>query len=169
MDEPDPVAVDGPEEHDEPASSSRASRFDRSPEPNRRDARVLEHEQERDFALLDEFFPVGLAEPGGDVPVDVAHIVAELVLHHLVEFHSAAADGRAILAAEDVFHRVAHPPFQLAQDRQLEVAGETGAGRHGARAGTGGAGRTSPSAGTGVVFRTWLMTRSAVRSSASAS
>ena len=44
---------------------------------------------------------------------DVADIVAELVFHDLVELDPAAAKGRAVFAAEDVFDRVADTPRKL--------------------------------------------------------
>ena len=77
--------------------------------------RVLKEHEQRDLAFLDEFFPVGLAEPRGDVPVDVAHIVAKRVFHDLVELHAAAAEGGTVLAAEHVLDGVAHTPLEAAQ------------------------------------------------------
>jgi len=79
---------------------------------------VLDDEEQRDLALLDEFLPVGFAEAGGDVPVDVSHIVAELVLHHLVELHAAAAEGGAVLTAGHVLDGVAYTPLEATQPRE---------------------------------------------------
>ena len=76
---------------------------------------VFEDQEEGDLALLDEFLAVGLAEAGGDVPVDVADVVAEFVFDDLVELHAATAESGAVFAAEDVFDGVADAPFELAQ------------------------------------------------------
>jgi hypothetical protein len=79
--------------------------------------RILKHDQQGDFALFDEFFPIRLAEARGDVPVDVAYVVAKLVFHDLVELHAAAAKGGAIFAAEHGLDRMAHAPLKAAQER----------------------------------------------------
>ncbi len=80
---------------------------------------VLEEQQQRNLALLDKFLAVGLAKAGGDVPVDVADVVAVGVLDDLVELHAAAAERRAVLAAEHVLDRMTHAPLELAQKRKL--------------------------------------------------
>ena len=75
------------------------------------------------LALLDEFLAVSLAEPRGDIPVDIAHVVAELVFHDLVELHAASAEGGAIFTAQHIFDRVAHAPFELTQQREGRSGG----------------------------------------------
>ena len=93
----------------------------------------------------------------GDIPVDVAHVVAERVFHDLIELHAAATKRRAILAAEDVLDGVADAPLELAQEGE-------------GRAGLGGFdGHDQTVLGTGVLSRTWATIFSGVISSASAS
>jgi hypothetical protein len=82
---------------------------------------IFEDEEEGDFAFFDEFLAVGFAEAGRDVPIDVADVVAEGVFHDLVELHAAAAEGGAIFAAEDIFHGVAHAPFELAEEGEWRL------------------------------------------------
>ena len=92
--------------------------------------RILEHQEQRDLALLDKSLPVGFAEPRRDVPVNIAHVVAELVFHNLVEFHAATAKGRAVFTAEHVLDGMAHAPLQPAQQGQLGLrTGGGGGGR----------------------------------------
>jgi hypothetical protein len=114
--EADAVPVDRAEEHDEAGQLEQRLPLGLRARAEVQRRRVLEDEQERHLALLDELLAVGLAQPGGDVPVDVADVVAELVAHDLVEFDAAAAERRAVLAAQDVLDRVAHPPLELAQE-----------------------------------------------------
>jgi hypothetical protein len=90
---------------------------------------VLKEDDDGDFAFFDEFFAVGFAEAGGDVPIDVADVVAVFVADDLVEFHAAAAEGGAVFAAEGGFDGVAHAPFEFAQEGQgVGDAGEEGGG-----------------------------------------
>jgi hypothetical protein len=99
VDEPHAVAIHGPEQHDEAGEFHErlALRLGAGAEVQR--GRILEHHQEGDLAFLDEFLAVGLAEPRGDVPVDVAHVVAEAVFHDLVELHAPSAKGGTVFAA----------------------------------------------------------------------
>ena len=78
---------------------------------------VVEEQHDGELALLDVLLAVRLAAARGDVPVDVAHVVAELVLHHLIELAAAAAEGGAVLAAEQRVRRVADSPLELAEER----------------------------------------------------
>ena len=57
---------------------------------------------------------VRLAGPRGDVPVDLAHVVAERVRADLRELASLPEEPRAVVAREQPFH----PP----RDRDLERA-----------------------------------------------
>ena len=79
----------------------------------------VHHEQHGELALLEVALDEGRAEPGGDVPVDGADVVAGLVLAHLGELHAAAAERARVFARDDVPHEVAggdlEPP-DLARD-----------------------------------------------------
>ena len=44
--------------------------------------------------------------------------VAELVLDDLIELHAAAAKGRAVFPAQDVFNGVPHAPLELTKEGQ---------------------------------------------------
>src|SRR5471030_1133073 len=151
-------SVDRPEQHDQAGELQQRLALGLRAGPEVQGRRVLEDQEQRDLALLHEFLAIGLAEAGGDVPVDVADVVAELILHHLVELDAAAAEGRAVFAAEDVLDGVAHAPLQLPQQ-----------GQRGGRDAMGGAGQGQASAGTGVAATTRATIWSAVTSSASAS
>ena len=56
----------------------------------------------RQLAFLLEHLHVGPVEARRDVPVDVAHVVAVLILAHLAEGHTPAFEGRMVLPCEDV-------------------------------------------------------------------
>ena len=80
---------------------------------------MVDHEQHGELALLEVALHVGRAEPGGDVPVDGADVVARLVLAHLGELDPAAAERAGVLAGHDVAHEVAGgdlDPPHLARD-----------------------------------------------------
>jgi hypothetical protein len=124
-----PVAVHRAQQHDEAGEFEQRLAFGLRAGTEVKRRRILEHQQERDLAFLDELFAVRFAEPRGDVPVDVPHIVAELILHHLIELHAASAKRRAVLAAEDVLHRMPHPPFELPQEREWGGGRRRGGGR----------------------------------------
>ena len=128
VDEADAVAVDGAEQHDEAREFEEGLAFGLRAGTEGEGRGVFEDDEQGDLAFFDEFFSVGLAEAGGDVPVDVADVVAELVFDDLVELHAAAAKGRAVFAAEDVFHGVADAPFELAQEGQRRRGGRGGGG-----------------------------------------
>ena len=54
------------------------------------------------FAFLLEDFDVRLSETSRHVPLDVANVVAVLVLAHFGESHAAPLEGRMILACKDI-------------------------------------------------------------------
>ena len=62
----------------------------------------IDQQHHREFALFLEHLHVGSVEPRRHVPVDVAHVVAELVFAHLAEGHTAPFESRVILACKDV-------------------------------------------------------------------
>src|SRR5580765_5289320 len=101
--------------------------------------RRVEDEPRLDGTLRHMEADVRLAGARGHVPVDAAHVVAELVRPHLRELGAVAERPRAIVAGEQVVD--ARP------NRQLEVAQE----RAGRRAGAwtaGGANRCQRRGGT---------------------
>ena len=117
------VAVDGPEQHHQSGEFEQGLALRLGGGTELQAGRILKHEQQRHLALLDEFLPVGFSEARRDVPVNIAHIVAELVFHDLVEFHAATAEGRAVFAAEHIFNSVAHAPLQPAKQGKGGTAG----------------------------------------------
>ena len=174
VDEADTVAVDGAEQHHEAGELEEGFAFRLRAGAELEARGVFENDEQGDLAFLDEFLAVGFPETGGDVPVDVADVVAEGVFDDLVELHAAAAEGGAVFAAEDVFDGVADAPFELAQKGQriadfrwLMCEGRRHAGR-GARRKVARTGRDQ-AAGIGVVAMTWATILSAVISLASAS
>src|ERR1035438_2569482 len=111
VDESDAVAVDGPEEHHEPRELEERLPLGLRARTEDQAGRVLEDQEQRHLPLLCELFSVRLPEARGDIPVDVADVVPELVPDNLVELDAPAAEGRAVLAAEDVLDRMAEPPL----------------------------------------------------------
>src|SRR5258708_7768750 len=166
VEEADAVAVDSAEHHDEAGQlEQRLALGLRTGAELQADA-VLEQEEQGDLAFLDEFLAVGLAEAGGDGPVDVADVVAGGVFDNWVELHAAAAEGGAVFAAEHVLHGMAYAPLELLQQREL------GGDQRGVlvdRRRRHGRGRRQTLAGTGVRISTWSRILSEVRPSASAS
>jgi hypothetical protein len=120
VDEADAVAVDGAEQHDEAGEFEEGLAFGLGAGAEGERRGIFEDEQQGDLALLDEFLAVGFAEARGDVPIDVAHVVAELVFDDLIKLHAAAAEGGAVFATEDVFHRMTHAPLELAEEGEGE-------------------------------------------------
>ena len=70
-------------------------------------ARHVDEQHHRELALLLKHLHVGPVEARSDVPVDVAHIVAELVFPHFRERHSAPLESRVILAGKDILTQTA--------------------------------------------------------------
>jgi hypothetical protein len=130
VEEADAVAVDGAEHHHEPGEFEQGLALGLRAGAELQADAVLEEEEQRNLALFDEFLAVGLAEAGGDIPIDVADIVAEGVFDDLVKLHAAAAEGGTVFAAQHVLHRMAHAPLQLAQEGEL--GGDEGGGGGGA-------------------------------------
>ena len=71
-----------------------------------------------ELAVGDGVADVGLAEAGGDVPVDAAHVVAGLVGADLAGLAAVARDEAAVVALEQA--------VEAAGDRQLEAAQHLG-------------------------------------------
>ena len=61
----------------------------------------VEQEPCRDLAILDVLADVWRVHPGGDVPVDVADVVADLVLAKVGEVHPVAMEQAPIVALEE--------------------------------------------------------------------
>ncbi len=94
VDEADAVAVDGAEQHDEAGEFEQRLALRLRARAKAQGRGILENHQQRDLALLDEFLAVGFAEARGDVPVNVAHVVAELVFLRLDSELHAASRGK---------------------------------------------------------------------------
>ncbi len=79
----------------------------------------VNHQHHRQLPLLLEDLHEGGAAPGRDVPVDVADVVAVLVLADLGEAHAAPLEHRVVLAGEDLVDQAPRPdldPTNLLQD-----------------------------------------------------
>ena len=129
VEQADAIAVNGPEQHDEAGQFEQGLALGGVAGAELQAGGILENDEKGQFAFLDEFFAVGFAEARGDVPVDVAHIVAEGVFDDLIEFHAPAAKGRAILAAEHIGHGVFDAPLQAAEQCQRWGGQGRGGGR----------------------------------------
>ena len=91
----------------------------------------VEHEPGLDRALGDVQPHVRLAGAGGHVPVDAAHVVAELVRPYLRELGAVAERPRAVVAGEQVVDALAHGQLEVAQERARSRAGAGPGGRAG--------------------------------------
>ena len=60
------------------------------------------HEHHGELAFLLKNLDVRAVEAGSDVPVDVAYVIAELVLPHLTERHTASLESRVVLSGKDI-------------------------------------------------------------------
>ena len=73
---------------------------------------AVHHKQHGEFALFNEPLQERLAEPGGDFPVDRAHIVAGLIGANVGESQPGPLERAGIRAAEQRFHRAAGAKLQ---------------------------------------------------------
>src|SRR6266511_4764141 len=60
----------------------------------------IDDQHDGQFAFLNELLDERMVHASGDVPVNRAHVVARLILAHLVEIHSLAFEARMVLAGE---------------------------------------------------------------------
>ncbi len=72
----------------------------------------------RQFALLLVDLDVRFARTGGNVPVDIAYVVANAVLAHLGERHAAALERRMIFSCENLVRQSAGLDFDFANPFQ---------------------------------------------------
>ena len=64
--------------------------------------RHVDEQHHRHLTLFLEDLDERFVEAGGDIPVDVADVVAVLVLAHLAEGHTTPFEGAVVLSREDV-------------------------------------------------------------------
>ena len=76
----------------------------------------VEQEPGGDFALLVVLAHVGRGETSGDVPVDVPHIVAVLVLAKVGEVEPVAAEECPVVAVQHAVQPPDHRPLETAKD-----------------------------------------------------
>jgi hypothetical protein len=69
----------------------------------------VEQEPRRDLAVLVVLAHVGRLQARGDVPVDVAHVVAILVLAQVGEIQAEAAEQRAVVALQQAVETAQAP------------------------------------------------------------
>ena len=58
---------------------------------------------------------MGLLQPRGNVPVDVAHVVVVLVFTQVCQIHARAAQQRAVVALQQAVKAAQYCPLQAAQ------------------------------------------------------
>jgi hypothetical protein len=113
----DPVALPPEQQPDDGGELDRQVALEAAGRAPVHRAAHVEHEPDVEGAL-----GVGLADEravgaGGRVPVDVAHVVARLVLAQLGELEAEAAHERALVAAEAGCQRAQDGPLEPAQQR----------------------------------------------------
>ena len=74
-------------------------------EPSRR--ADVHQQHHRQLAFLHELFYKWLVQSRGDVPIDIAHLIARLIFAHLIEIHPLPTKYTAVLAD----HYIAHEPL----------------------------------------------------------
>jgi hypothetical protein len=62
------------------------------------------------------FADVRRVHPGGDAPVDVAHVITHLVLAQVGEVHAVAAEQAAIVALEQAIEPADDLPVEALED-----------------------------------------------------
>ena len=65
-------------------------------------SRHIDHEDDGQLALLLKHLDERTSETCSDVPVNVAHVVAELVFADLRESHSSSLECRVVLSSKDI-------------------------------------------------------------------
>ena len=83
----------------------------------------VHEEHHREFALLLVDLDVWFARPGGDIPVDVAHVVAGAVFADLGKRHASSAESRMVLSGEDLVRQTAGLDLDLADALENIVLG----------------------------------------------
>ncbi len=86
----------------------------RRPEVDRR--AQVEQEPGRDLAVLDVLADVRRVHPRGDVPVDVADVVADLVLAQVGEVDAVAAEQAAVVALKQAVEPADDLPVEALED-----------------------------------------------------
>ena len=121
----DPVAVAGeqPRQHgDEVAGDAPLGEAVGAEVDARRE---VDQEPGRELAVFGELAHVGLLQPGGDVPVDVADVVVMLVLAQVGQVEAGAAHQGAVVALEQAVEAAQHRPFEALEQRLgIAVVGE---------------------------------------------
>src|SRR4029453_11667706 len=97
-DRADAVAVSGEEPRDDADEVHQEVALERARRPEIHRRRQVEQEVRGDLPVLEEFANVWKVESRGDVPVDVAHVVARDVLADVREVETLPAEDRAVVA-----------------------------------------------------------------------
>ncbi len=83
----------------------------------------IEQEPGGDLAVLVVLAHMRHLQPRGDVPVDVAHVVVELVFAQIGQIEPEAAEQRAVVALQQAVETADHRPFQpLQQGLRMSAA-----------------------------------------------
>ena len=133
VDDADAIAVGGRKHHRERGELEERGALGAGAGAELQRECVLKDDEDGELAFLDEFFAERFAEARGDVPVDVADIVAEIIFYNLVELHAAPAEHRTVFAGERILDGFFHAPLELAQQRdrrrrKRRPGGENGKG-----------------------------------------
>ena len=138
---PDPVAVPrqdpGQRRHEVDEDAPLLPLGLDGPEVDRR--AEVEQEPGRDLAVLEELADVRRVHPGGDVPVDVADVVAVLVLAQVGEVDAVAPEQAPVVALEQAVEPADDRPVEPLEDRAQAPART----RSSVRSGTTGTGTRS--------------------------
>ena len=84
-------------------------------------ARQVEQQPGGHLAVFGELAHIGRLLARGDVPVDVAHVVVQLVLAQVGQVDAGAAQQRAVVALQQAVQAAQHGPFELPQQPLLDA------------------------------------------------
>ena len=150
---PEPVLVAGGEEPDGGRGAEGQRRLLR---PHRREAHRCRHVDDQpalQVAVGDLVAHVQLAGAGGDVPVDPAHVVADLIQPALARVAAVAGRDALVLAVEETVELARHRQLQRPQHLRERV--RRGTCRPGDIAGFGRVGHSALSSRTPTAPRGW--------------
>ena len=107
------VACEQPCQHRDQLGRQHALAHAARPEVDR--GRKIEQKPGRNLAILLELAHVRRLQPRGDIPVDVAHVVVQLILAQIGEIEAEAAEQRPVVALQQAVETAQHGPLEAAQ------------------------------------------------------
>ena len=73
----------------------------------------IDHEHDGEFAFLNVLFNERLVQSGGDIPIDVTHLVAWLIFPDIIEVHTLPLEDTLVLADHQIADQSARANLNL--------------------------------------------------------